>query len=165
MGKRVGPPGKEAGKEPGKEQGSDAGARRTFVALPLAQLLPAVTRPAFRARAPGGAALFADWGAIVGPRLAEQTVPQKLSRGQLTIACSGPVGMELQHAACVLIERINAHAGSRVVERLRFVHAAVAPRTIELPRQIAAAPRPVAGIKPGALHDALAALGARFTKT
>jgi hypothetical protein len=144
-----------------KDVAADAGARRTFVSLPLAQLLPSITRPAFRARAPAGAELMADWGAIVGPRLAEQTVPQKLSRGQLTIACSGPVGMELQHAAAVLIERINTRAGSRVVERLRFVHAAVAPRMVSLPQQSSVAAEPVEGMKPGALNDALAALGAR----
>jgi hypothetical protein len=144
-----------------KDITGDADARRTFVSLPLAQLLPSITRPAFRARTPAGAALMADWGAIVGPRLAEQTMPQKLSRGQLTIACAGPVGMELQHAAGVLIERINTRAGNRVVERLRFVHAAVAPRTVSLPEQVVSAPVPVEGIGPGPLNDALASLGSR----
>jgi len=148
----------------GKDITGDADARRTFVSLPLAQLLPSITRPAFRARTPAGAELMADWAAIVGPRLAEQTVPQKLSRGQLTITCSGPVGMELQHAAAVLIERINTRAGNRVVERLRFVHAAVAPRAVSLPEQIAPAPKPVEGMQPGPLNDALASLGARLRK-
>ncbi|MEJ0046643.1 MAG: DUF721 domain-containing protein [Rhodospirillales bacterium] len=94
-------------------KGAEGEARRTYVSLPLAQLVPGVTRPAFKKRSPAGASLMADWVAIVGPTLAARTEPRKLSRAQLTIACSGPVAMELQHAAAALIERINTHAGTR----------------------------------------------------
>jgi hypothetical protein len=147
-----------------KDAGEDQAARRTFVALPLAQLLPAVTRPAFRARSPAAAALMADWAAIVGPRLADLTAPRKLSHGQLTVACSGPVAMELQHAAAALIERINTQAGTRLVQRLRFVQAPVAARLPPVPLAEMGPPEPVRGLAPGALHDALAALGARIKK-
>jgi hypothetical protein len=139
----------------------EAAPRRTFVALPLAQLLPAITRPAFRVRSPAGAALMTNWAEIVGPRLAEMTAPRKLSRGQLTIACPGPVAMELQHAAATLIERINVHAGARVVERLRFVQEPVGtPQVTASPDP--PCPEPVAALPPGPLNDALARLAARL---
>lgn len=133
-------------------------ARRTYVSLPLAQLVPGVTRPAFKQRSPAGAGLMADWVSIVGPMLAAQTEPRKLSRGQLTIACPGPVALELQHAAAALIERINTHAGTRLVERLRFVQDHVAARAPKLPHRSVVAPVPVAELPPGELNDALAGL-------
>ncbi len=145
-----------------KADAIDPAARRSFVSLPLAQLMPPITRAAYRARSPAGADLMSNWPAIVGPRLADQTNPRKLSCGQLTIACSGPVAMELQHAAAVLIERINVQCGTRIVERLRFVQAPVAPRPPALPPQRAATASPLRDLPAGALNDALAALAARL---
>ena len=132
--------------------------RRTFSTLPLAQLVPGVTRPAFRKRTPAGAELMAEWPNVVGARLALATEPRRLSRGQLTIACAGPMAMELQHVAAELIERINTYAGTKLVERLRFVQDHVAVPPAALPRRRAVTAEPVAGLPPGDLHDALAGL-------
>jgi hypothetical protein len=128
------------------------------VTLPLAQLVPAVTRPAFKKRSPAGATLMADWQAIVGPDLAGVTAPRRLSRGQLTIACSGPVAMELHHLQGALIDRINTHAGHALVERLRFTQDHVAPRAAA-PAPLRVVPRMAPeGVRPGPLADALADL-------
>jgi len=135
----------------------DDAARRRFVALPLAQLVPGVTRAAFKKRSPAGASLMADWAAVVGPELAARTEPRKLSRGQLTVACAGPVAMELQHVAAALIERINTHAGERLVERLRFTQDYVAP-VAGMKRRRPVAVEKVAELPEGALNDALARL-------
>lgn len=107
--------------------------------LPLASLIPAVTRPAFRKKSPAGAQLLADWAQIVGPALAAVTSPQRLTAGTLTLACAGPVAMELQHLAPELIARINGQLGRTVVERLRFVQQAPAGGRPAAP---AAAPPP-----------------------
>jgi hypothetical protein len=147
-----------------KDAQDERAACRSFVSLPLAQLVPPITRTAFRARSPAGADLMAHWSAIVGPRLADQTVPRKLSRGQLTIACSGPVGMELQHAAAALIERINVQTGTRLVERLRFVQAPVTARPPTLPMNTQSAAEPMEALPRGPLNEALAALGATLRK-
>ena len=133
------------------------GARRTYVTLPLAQLVPGVTRLAFQKRSPAGAAVMADWGAIVGPRLAASTQPRRLSRGQLTISCSGPVAMELQHLQGALLDRINVHAGHRLVERLRFTQDHVAPTPITPLRGVKVERQPIEGLD-GPLADALAGL-------
>jgi hypothetical protein len=132
----------------GEGQGAAVPPRRSFVTLPLAQLVPGITRPAFKKRSPAGATLMAEWVAIVGPQLAVVTEPRRLTRGQLTIACSGPVAMELQHLQTTLLDRINTHAGHGLVANLRFIQDHVpAP----------AAPPPAAG--PGA-----AELAARKTQ-
>ena len=132
--------------------------RRTFTTLPLAQLVPGVTRSAFRKRSPAGAELMADWANVVGARLALETEPRRLTRGQLTIACAGPMAMELQHVAAELMDRINTYAGTKLVERLRFVqdHVAMPPASVPKRRHVAA--EPVPGLPPGELNDALAGL-------
>lgn len=142
-------------------------ARHVWGPRPVGALVPAIARPAFRKRAPAAAQVMADWAAIVGPRLAERTAPRRLSVGKLTIACTGPVAMELQHLAPQLIARINTHLGSAIVERLGFVQATdsaepsrvavreTRPLTPADERRVEAA---VAGLPPGDLRDALAAL-------
>jgi len=111
------------------------GAERRFPGspLPLGSLIPGVTRPAFRRRSPAGAQVLADWARIVGPALAEVTSPLRLSAGTLTLACAGPVAMELQHLAPELIARINGAIGRVAVERLRFVQGAAGPRPAAAP--------------------------------
>jgi hypothetical protein len=94
--------------------------------LPLGALIPAITRPAFRRRSPAGAQVMADWPALVGPALSAVTQPLRLTQGTLTIACPGPVAMELQHLAPELLRRINGALGKAAVERLRFVQQALA---------------------------------------
>jgi hypothetical protein len=111
------------------------------------------------------AQLMADWESIVGPALAAVSAPRRLSAGTLTIACAGPVAMELQHYAPALIGRINTHAGGATVRGLRFVQTTVLAR----PAVVAPAPVPrwaaeaadtaAASLPPGELRDAIAALG------
>ena len=117
---------------------------------PLGIVLPPITRPVFRRRSPAGASLISDWAAIVGPQLAAVTQPLRLARGTLTIACSGPMAMELQHLGPQLMARINASLGSIAVEALRFVQQAPAGRAAR-----PAAPRDPA-ILPGKLAERLA---------
>jgi hypothetical protein len=137
-------------------------ARHPYGPRPVSALLPALVRPAFRHRAPATQQVLADWEAIVGPALAAVTTPRKLFAGTLTIVCSGPVAMELQHLAEPLMARINGHFGRVAVGRLRFLQdipplppAAPAPR----PQAVAAARRAVASLPAGPLHDALESLG------
>ena len=110
--------------------------------------------------------MLADWTAIVGPAIAAVTTPRRLSAGTLTIACAGPIAMELQHLAGEVMARINAHLGSQVVTALRFVQTfgdappVAAPcrrrRTRRSWPQVEAS---VAHLPDGELRAALAALG------
>jgi hypothetical protein len=132
--------------------------RRTYTALPLAQLVPGLTRTAYKKRSPAGALLMSEWASIVGPKLAAETEPRRLSGGQLTIACAGPVAMELQHLSATLIERINTHAGHKLVERLRFVQDGVASAPKPAAPRHRVAEQPLADLPPGPLNTALARL-------
>ncbi len=108
----------------------------------MGALVPRLARPVLKRKAPGVALLMADWAAVVGPALAAVTTPRKLTQGTLTIACPGPVAMELTHLAPQLIERINGHLGRAAVERLRFMQIA-RPAGAAAPR-----PRPAATLPP-----------------
>ncbi|MBC7801261.1 MAG: DUF721 domain-containing protein [Gemmatimonadaceae bacterium] len=134
--------------------------RHVYGPRPIGALVPVVTRTAFRKRAPGAAQVMADWAQIVGPALSAVTTPRRLSAGTLTLACAGPVALELQHLSGELLARVNGHLGRTVVERLRFVQ----DPAVQAPRVAAPARRPAAvvevtGIAPGPLHEALIALG------
>lgn len=128
-------------------------------------LVPALVRPAFRKRSPAAAQIMTDWTAIVGPALAAVTAPRRLTGDTLTLACAGPVAMELQHMAGELIARINGHLGKPAVTRLRFVQEALpVPLPSPPPPAPDEAPGPIAGLPPGALNDALARLGQAVRK-
>lgn len=141
--------------------------RHVFGPRPLGALLPPLVRPAFKKRSPATAQVLADWGAIMGPAIAAVTTPRKLFAGTLSIACVGPVAMELQHLAPTLIGRINAHMGQVTVTRLRFVQD-LQPLPPQKPARRpagAAAEKAVSGLPEGALRDALEALGRMVLST
>jgi hypothetical protein len=139
-------------------------ARSPYGPRPLGALIPALTRPVFRKKSPAGAQLMADWAEVVGPALAAVTTPRRLSSGTLTIACAGPVAMELAHLGPQLIARINGHLGKVTVERLRFVQQAAGPGPAP-PRPAPDAPLPsqveqaVSTVPGEELRAALAKLG------
>jgi len=135
-------------------------ARHVYGPRPIGALVPGITRPAFKKRSPAGAQVLADWAAIVGPELSATTTPRRLIAGTLTLACSGPVAMELQHLSGQVIDRVNSHLGRILIERLRFVQDPTpqAPPLAPPPRRPAATVA-LPGIEPGPLRDALSALG------
>ncbi len=139
--------------------------------MPVAALLPGLTRAAFRRHGAALTAIAADWEAIVGPALAAVTVPRKLAAGTLTLGCSGPIALELQHLADQLMARINMHLGGAPVQRLRFVQlppaAPVAPPlpAAAVPAEAAARLEARLAGHSGELHDALAALGAALLRS
>ncbi|MGE4049078.1 MAG: DciA family protein [Acetobacteraceae bacterium] len=137
--------------------------RHVYGPRPVGALVPALTRPAFKRSSAAAAQVMVDWEAIVGPQLASVTEPRRMSGGTLTIACSGPVAMELQHMAIEIMNRINTSLGSRTVRALRFVQVSVFPgtpvRPVPPPSAVAAAEAAVGDMPPGPLRDALIALG------
>ncbi len=140
----------------------DKNARHFYGPRTVSALLPGIVKPAFRKRSPAAAQVMADWEAIVGPSIAAVSQPRKLFSGTLSIACTGPMAMELQHLADQLIARINGHLGQVTVTRLRFVQD-IAPAAIAVPRPrrpaLEAARLAVAGLPEDGLRDALEKLG------
>ena len=142
---------------------ADDGKRHIYGPRPIGALVPLIARPAFRKRSPAMAKVLADWNVIVGPAIAAVATPRKLFGGTLSIVCSGPMALELQHLSEQLIGRINAHLGQITVTRLRFAQdlRPIPPQQPSPPRPqaSAAASAAVAGLAPGELRDALEALG------
>ncbi|WP_240993481.1 DUF721 domain-containing protein [Asaia bogorensis] len=151
--------------------------RRTMTGRALGAILPQVTRPAFNRKPAPAVRLILDWAEIVGPALATQTEPRKVSAGTLTIACTGPIALELQHLAPQLIERINNHCGPlRSGRDLRFDDGTQLVKKIRIlqdpgivrPATPAArpAPRPIAiaGMKEGELQEVLSRLGGHILR-
>jgi hypothetical protein len=139
-------------------------ARHVYGPRPLAALLPALTRPAFRRHSPGATQILSDWPSIVGPALAAVTMPRRVAAGTLTLACAGPVAIELQHLAPELMARINTYLGRELVQRLQFKQTATIQRPPPAPPALSAAAaarvaQVVAGLPAGPLRDALASLG------
>jgi hypothetical protein len=133
---------------------------RSYSPRGIAAVLAPVLRPAFRRRAPAAAQLLADWPNIAGPDLAARAAPVKFAAGTLTLACTGPVAMELQLAAPAIIQRLNLGLGSAMVERLRFVQQAraIAPAVLAGTRRSGPAKTLPENLPEGPLGAALAKL-------
>jgi hypothetical protein len=145
------------------ENGMAGQARFVYGPRPLGSLVPNVTRQSFRRHNPASAQILADWEIIVGPKVAQTTVPRRLDRGVLTIACSGPAAMDLHYLGVEVINRINTHLGGQPVHSLKFTQAGM-PRKPPPPRPappeaILEAEAAVADLPDGDLKSALAALG------
>jgi hypothetical protein len=129
----------------------------------LASLVPDVARPAFRKHNPASAQILADWEIIVGPKVASMTVPRRLDRGVLTIACAGPAAMDLHYMGVEVINRINTHLGGQPVHSLKFTQAGMPRKALAAPPKppeaIQEAEAAVADLPDGDLKSALAALG------
>lgn len=149
-----------------------ASERRGRGPLAIAAVLDKVTRPLGRRRGLADARLMAEWAAVVGPQLAAESLPERLVRrrdgagGTLTIRVDGPMALELQHLAPLVIERLNAYFGYRAIERIVLRQAPVPRPTGEArprrPAPAAGAGHPTPGLERVAdpeLRRALAALG------
>jgi len=131
---------------------------RNYAPRGIAALLAPVVRPAFRRRAPAAAHLLSDWDSLAGPELAALAAPVKFGGGTLTLACTGPAALELQHVAPQIIARLNQASGQTMGERLRFVQkppAAAAPSPAPLPSTPKVPPK---NLPEGSLGEALAKL-------
>ena len=143
--------------------GMEGRGRFVYGPRPIGALVPTVTRPVFKRQNPASAQILADWEAIVGPKVASMTIPRRLDRGVLTIACAGPTAMELHYVGVAMIQRINAHLGGQPVHSLKFTQAGMPRKPVpgfkKPPEAVLEAQAAVASFPDGELKDALAALG------
>jgi hypothetical protein len=130
---------------------------------PLGNLVPDIARRTYRKHNPASAQIVADWEIIVGPKVASMTVPRRLDRGVLTIACAGPAAMDLHYMGVEVINRINTHLGGQPVHSLRFTQVGMLrqlPSTQPPPPEAAQeAEAAVTDLPDGDLKSALTALG------
>lgn len=106
-----------------------------LIPLALSKALVPVIAPALRERGVRLARLAQEWDAVVGPLLAEGSIPIRLSRdpdgenATLTVKVRpGGLALELQHLSAQALEKINGFFGFQAVTRLRIVQGHVPPR-------------------------------------
>ena len=118
--------------------------------------------------------IVARWPDIVGPALADCSLPERLTfprdekrGGSLYIRVQGSMALELQHFEPMLIERINSYYGYQAVERLIYRHGPV-PMRRQKTRPVSAAltdsqkenlEEQLAGVTNKELYKALYGLG------
>ncbi len=114
------------------------------------------------------------WDEIVGPDLAPRSMPVRMQwpRGSepeaatLVVRVEGAYAIELQYAAPVVIERINAYFGWRCVGRLALRQGPVPSRAVHVPFKapasaaVEAVRRDLGAFEDEALAASLARLGA-----
>lgn len=139
----------------------------------IARELPEVTRSAMARRGFAAARAIADWPEIVGPALAESSIPERLVRSRsadsatLVVRVRPAAALELQHWLPQVIERVNGYFGFRAVGQIRLVQGPVTrpPRRPSVaapalaPGAAAALEARLAPLAGSSLHDALLGLG------
>jgi hypothetical protein len=107
----------------------------------VGSLLAGIVAPTLAARGLGQMSLIADWPDIVGadvaryaqpaqiqwpPRGARQD-PNSVAPATLVLRVDPAFALEAQHAAAVIVQRVNAHLGWRCVGRVAFRQGPLAP--------------------------------------
>src|SRR5918995_5909807 len=110
-----------------------AGKRPTGYPVPVSDLASEILDPVLRKRAGISVGLVQSWEEIAGPRLAQNTRPEKIQWPRrmheddpfepavLVIACEGVAALHLQHETGEIINRVNAFLGFRAVGRIKIV--------------------------------------------
>ena len=105
--------------------------------------LPAAAVQAYRKHGFAESRQLTDWQVVVGERLADVCLPEKLSRdGVLSIRVAPAFGLELQHLEPKILERIATFFGHRAVSRLKL-------RQGEVQRPERRKPRETRALTPG----------------
>jgi hypothetical protein len=152
-------------------------------AVPLGEFLGELVAPALARQGLGETSLVTDWAEIAGAHIAKscrpievQWPPRAARRNPeappglatLVLRVESAFALEAQHAAAVIIERVNAHLGWRCIGKVAFRQGPIeaAPRRAPKvgppsPRARELAERYAAPIEADDLRDAVTRLGAR----
>ena len=125
-----------------------------------------LTRPLFGARGFANADIIAEWPLIVGEAMGAASIPEKVQfpKGKRTGATlhlrvrPGGAATEIQHAAPVLIDRVNTYFGYGAVSHIKLVQAPLPERPAPIAPPPDAEP-PTDGENGDSLERALDSLG------
>jgi hypothetical protein len=148
--------------------------------VPVSDLATEILDPMLRKRAGMSVGLVQSWEEIVGPRLADETRPEKIAwprrlheddpfeQATLIILCEGAAALHVQHETGEIISRVNSFFGFGAIGRIKIVQKPVSSsgraerprlRPLTEPEQSKLA-RTVHGIEDGSLRASLERLGA-----
>lgn len=115
---------------------------RRFSLFPktLAACVEPLTRPALKAQGLAGSRILSEWRSIVGPMLAEHSLPEHLrfppgkkTGGTLTISVEHGFAPHIQHMQPMILERLASYFGYQAVTRISISHSWV-PKAPEPPK-------------------------------
>src|SRR3569623_770408 len=150
-------------------------------AKPLSLLLNDVFKEAYARQGFAARVLVTRWGVIAGSEIAAHSEPLKTQwprpvEGQpqepatLVLRVEGPMALEIQHSADVILERVNRFFGWSAVGKLAFRQAPLSgrrrparPRPPD-PTAVAKVAETLGSIEDEQLRDALARLGAAIKR-
>jgi hypothetical protein len=150
-------------------------------AKPLSLLLNDVFKEAYAKQGFAARELVTRWAEIAGPEIAAHSEPLKMQwprpvEGQpqepatLVLRVEGPMALEIQHSADVILERVNRFFGWSAVGKLAFRQAPLSgrrrparPRPPEA-AAVAKVAETLGSIEDEQLRDALARLGAAIKR-
>lgn len=109
------------------------GVRRAFaVAQPIQYEIQRLIKPYMEKQGFVEAKIILDWDKIVGPFLADHTVPERISfirgkktNGTLYLCTTSAVAPEIQHLESSILERVNTYFGYQAVIRISLLHTKV----------------------------------------
>ena len=148
----------------------------------LGMVVPKAASPILRKRGFAQGAIIARWSEIVGLELARQSIPEKLvfprdgaaGGATLHVRAAGPMALELQHLAPIVLERVNGFFGYPAVDKLTLVQAPLPRREPRKPKkepralttdEVQELDAAVAALPEGGLRDALRTLGQRVAES
>ena len=165
----------------GKNRAAERSGR--FEPRPIGELSARLVAKPLGKRGFAAATLVAEWPTIVGPALADSTLPLKVTfaqgervRGTLHLKiASGAMALQMQHLGPLIIERVNTHFGYGAVAKLAFMQGPL-PRPAAPDRVMPATREPqepaaevdaalaerIAALPEGELRQALLRLGRRL---
>ena len=117
---------------PEKRSNKDYKKRRAGGPLPIATLVPKLTRKALGKYGFSYAGLITEWEAIIGTDIARTSIPEKLTfpqnkrdSGVLRLRAESGAALEIQHLEPQILDRINSYFGYRAVARLQLINGPV----------------------------------------
>jgi hypothetical protein len=109
----------------------------------LSKCVENITRPVLKTQGLAGSRIISEWKSIVGEKLANHCLPQKLSfptgkktDGTLSIAVENGFAPELQHSQILILERLAVYFGYRAVARITISHTYVPENRKEITKPI-----------------------------
>src|SRR3954469_2842504 len=150
-------------------------------AKPLSLLLNDVFAEAYAKQGFAARELVTRWAQIAGPEIAAHAEPLKMQwprpvEGQpqepatLVLRVEGPMALEIQHSADVILQRVNRFFGWSAVGKLAFRQAPLsrrdrpAPPPAPDPESVAEIANTLASVEDEELRAALARLGASIKR-
>ena len=109
--------------------------RTNYGLMTVGKTIPKITERAMAKRGFMQSRLITEWPMIVGERISEQTVPQKLvfARGYrkdaiLHLRVASGFALELQHIAPQVVERINSFFGYSAISTLKYLQGPISTK-------------------------------------